>query len=75
MGREKGSGKFIGKVSNKIRYPKPDFTIKDLYEAALAYRQLTVCYRIGKNPSESLFNKLDKAGKIMELYEKSKEKQ
>jgi hypothetical protein len=30
-------------------------------EAALAFQELTVCYRINKRPSEKLFKRLDQA--------------
>lgn len=45
-------------------------TAKKLRKAALAYKALCTCYRIGRNPSESLFNELDKAAKTLEEYNK-----
>jgi hypothetical protein len=34
---------------------------KRLRDAALAFQELTVCYRINKRPSEKLFKRLEKA--------------
>jgi hypothetical protein len=45
-----------------------DVNIKNMYKAAIAYQQLNICYRIGKQPSEKLFNDLEFANKILELY-------
>lgn len=40
-----------------------------LYEAAIAYRDLATCYRIGKKPSEVLFARLKTADELLKLYE------
>ena len=37
-----------------------------LLEAAKAYQELGVCYRLGKSPSEKLFKRLEKANKLLE---------
>lgn len=42
---------------------------KNLYEAAKAYQDLCVCYRVGKPPTEKLFTRLDKAREAIEAYE------
>jgi hypothetical protein len=36
-----------------------------LLEAARAYCELTVCYRINRTPSEALFARLDKAKEVL----------
>lgn len=38
-----------------------DKTIKELAEAAKAFQELNGCYRLSKQPSEALFNRLKKA--------------
>lgn len=38
----------------------------DVVMAAAAYRELTVCYRLDKRPSERLFTALKKAGETMD---------
>lgn len=40
--------------------------VERLLDAAWAYRQLSMCYRVGKTPSEALFKKLEKASKALE---------
>lgn len=59
----------------------PQFLIKELeeklkgaVEAAFAYQKLSMCYRLGKNPTEKLFKELEKAGKTLEKYKKIKVK-
>jgi len=37
--------------------------LKVAVEAALAYQKLSVCYRVGKQPTEKLFKELEKAAK------------
>ena len=36
-------------------------TIRELTEAARAFQELNCCFRLGKQPSEALFNRLKKA--------------
>ena len=38
---------------------------KKLLAAARAYRDLSVCYRIGKRPTEKLFSQLEKANALL----------
>lgn len=40
--------------------------VGELEKAALAYRDLSTCYRLGKRPSENLFARLDRARKALE---------
>ena len=35
--------------------------VRELREAAQAFRNLNICYRLGKSPSEALFKRLKKA--------------
>jgi hypothetical protein len=37
-----------------------------LREAAVAYRKLTICYRLGRPPSEALHRELEKAGQTLD---------
>lgn len=39
---------------------------KDLYYAAQAFLELTMCYRLGRTPSERLFKNLEKAKVTMD---------
>ncbi len=39
----------------------PAKKLERLRDAALAYKELATCYRIGKRPTEKLFDRLDKA--------------
>lgn len=39
---------------------------RDMLAAAKAYQGLSVCYRLGKRPSEKLFKRLEKAKKALE---------
>ena len=43
---------------------------KKLLAAARAYRDLSVCYRIGKRPTEKLFSQLEKANALIKDMEK-----
>ena len=38
----------------------------ELLDAAKAFQELCVCYRIGKKPSEKLFDRLQKARELLE---------
>ena len=38
---------------------------KKLLAAARAYRDLSVCYRIGKRPTEKLFSQLERANALL----------
>ena len=38
---------------------------KKLLAAARAYQDLSVCYRIGKRPTEKLFSQLDRANALL----------
>ena len=40
-----------------------------LKKAALAYQELSVCYRINKRPTERLFDRLEKAGDLLATIE------
>ncbi len=42
-----------------------------LREAAKAYRELNVCYRVGKGPSVDLLKRVGKAGEALTDKEKS----
>ena len=42
---------------------------KKLLAAARAYRDLSVCYRIGKRPTEKLFSQLDRANALLKQKE------
>ncbi len=42
-----------------------DYRVARLLDAAKAYRDLATCYRVGKQPSETLFKRLEKAGKVV----------
>lgn len=46
---------------------------KLLLEAAKAYRDLCICYRLGKRPSAKLFTRLTNADTIIEYYEERTE--
>lgn len=37
-----------------------------LEKAALAYQKLSICYRVGSQPSEKLMKDLEKANKLLE---------
>ena len=37
--------------------------LKSARDAAIAYRELTVCFKLNKAPSEDLFKRLDRANK------------
>ena len=50
------------KVEN-IKYREE---IARLRKAAIAYRELCSCYRVGRRPSESLFNGIEFANKVLE---------
>lgn len=41
---------------------------KELLGAAKAFQELNACYRLGKQPSEALFNRLEKGRKAIEKY-------
>lgn len=41
--------------------PTHSYLIDEARDAARAYQQLAMCYRIGKTPSEALFKRLEKA--------------
>ena len=41
-------------------------------EAAKAYRELTICYRVGKRPSEKLFARLEKANTLLDALKEAK---
>ena len=43
---------------------------KKLLSAARAYRDLSVCYRIGKRPTEKLFSQLERANALIKDMEK-----
>lgn len=45
---------------------------REQHEAAMAFRELNVCYRTGKRPSEALFKRLDKADAVLTLFEEVK---
>lgn len=47
----------------------PDSTKKALAEAAKAFEELNVCYRLNKRPSEKLFDRLERAREALRLYE------
>ena len=47
------------------KYSNYEAEIKKLKDAAIAYQNLSICYRIGKQPTEKLFKALDKANKIL----------
>ena len=49
-----------------VQYSDYEEGVKKLIDAAIAYRELNICYRLGKKPTEKLFKKLNKAGKILE---------
>ena len=49
-----------------IQYSDYEEEVKKLIDAAIAYRELNIFYRLGKKPTEKLFKKLNKAGKILE---------
>ena len=42
---------------------------KKLLAAARAYQDLSVCYRIGKRPTEKLFSQLDRANALLKQRE------
>jgi len=42
---------------------------KKLLSAARAYQDLSVCYRIGKRPTEKLFSQLEKANALLKQKE------
>jgi len=42
---------------------------KKLLSAARAYQNLSVCYRIGKRPTEKLFSKLERANALLKQKE------
>ena len=44
----------------------------DAIEAAKAYRELTICYRVGKRPSEKLFARLEKANTLLDAPKEAK---
>lgn len=44
---------------------------KEAHSAALAFQKLTVCYRVGKTPSEKLFKEIKKARAFLEKIDGS----
>lgn len=54
--------KKIGETGIDLATNHPVFIQRDaLLEAAKAYQELAICYRIGKRPTEKLFSRLEKA--------------
>jgi len=51
-----------------IRQDIPDLIaeVKRLRDAAKAYQELSICYRLSKRPNEALFTRLEKARKLLE---------
>lgn len=45
---------------------------KQMFEAAKSFQELNICYRLGKRPSEKLFNKLEKANKFIDSITRKK---
>ena len=41
-----------------------------LAEAALAYQELSTCYRVGKQPTEKLFKRLEQARAALAAHER-----
>jgi hypothetical protein len=40
--------------------------LEQMTDAAKAYRELAMCYRIGKRPTEKLFDRLAKADELLD---------
>jgi hypothetical protein len=56
-----------GEHALESRVRKLESRIRVLEDAAKAYRDLCTCYRIGKQPTEKLFNEIDKARAALEV--------
>jgi hypothetical protein len=46
-----------------------EINLKKAIKWARAYKDLGVCYRVGRTPSEKLFTELDKGKKFLEEWE------
>jgi len=44
-------------------------SLKKAIKCAIAYRDLGICYRVGRTPSEKLFTELEKGRKFLEEME------
>lgn len=51
--------------SPSLIYREQSAKLVDLTHAAHAYRDLSVCHRLGKRPSEKLFAELEKAKEVL----------
>jgi hypothetical protein len=47
--------------------------LAEMKDAAKAYRELCTCYRVGKQPSERLFKRLEKANDLLDTPEPPKD--
>ena len=56
----------VNKNGEWCKYSDYEEEVKKLIDAAIAYRELNIHYRLGKKPTEKLFKALNKAGKILE---------
>ena len=46
--------------------------LEKMRDAAVAYRQLATCYRIGSRPTDQLFIELEKANKLLDITKSPK---
>ena len=65
--QEKSMRKYEEKVKNSPwnQLKETRALLTEALEAARAFQELTICYRIGKTPSEALFTRLAKARAII----------
>jgi hypothetical protein len=59
----------LGDIEKEVAKLYTKDELDEAVKAAKAYQELSICYRIGKRPTEKLFEQLEKANKYLKELE------